>query len=91
MFDADRAADTFAAYREWALDEPDESNTAVVLAQMPPVPEVPEPVRGRRVLMLRAFHLGAPPRRSARSRRCGTPPGRRCSTACARPRTPTPP
>jgi FAD/FMN-containing dehydrogenase len=58
MLDADRAADTFAAYREWALDEPDESSTAVVLAQMPPVPEVPEPVRGRRVLILRAFQLG---------------------------------
>ena len=69
MFDADRAADTFAAYREWALDEPDESNTAVVLAQMPPVPEVPEPVRGRRVLVLRAFHLGgaAEAERSARA------------------------
>jgi FAD/FMN-containing dehydrogenase len=58
MFDADRAADTFAVYREWALDEPDESNTAVLVAQMPPVAEVPEPVRGRRVVMLRAFHLG---------------------------------
>jgi FAD/FMN-containing dehydrogenase len=58
MFDADRAVDAFAAYREWALDEPDESNTAMAVAQMPPVPEVPEPVRGRRVLMLRAFHLG---------------------------------
>jgi FAD/FMN-containing dehydrogenase len=58
MFSADRAADAFAAYREWALDEPDESNTAIMVAQMPPVPEVPEPIRGRRVLMLRAFHLG---------------------------------
>ena len=58
MFDADRAADAFAAYREWALDEPDESNSAVLLAQMPPVPEVPEPVRGRRVLILRVFHAG---------------------------------
>jgi FAD/FMN-containing dehydrogenase len=58
LFEADRTADTFAAYRDWALDEPDELNTAVVAAQMPPVPEVPEPVRGRRVLMLRAFHLG---------------------------------
>jgi FAD/FMN-containing dehydrogenase len=58
MFDADRAADAFAAYREWALDEPDESNTALLLAQMPPAPQVPEPVRGKRVLMLRAFHLG---------------------------------
>ena len=58
MFAADRAADVFASYREWALDEPDESNTAVLLAQMPPVPEVPEPIRGRRVLMLRTFYLG---------------------------------
>ena len=28
MFDADRAADAMSVYREWALDEPDESNTA---------------------------------------------------------------
>ncbi|HWM08645.1 MAG TPA: FAD-binding oxidoreductase [Solirubrobacteraceae bacterium] len=58
MFAADRAADVFAVYREWALDEPDESSTAVMLAQMPDVPQVPEPVRGKRVVMLRAFHLG---------------------------------
>ena len=58
MFSPDRAADAFAAYREWALDEPDESSTALVLAQMPDMPQVPEPVRGQRVLMLRAFHLG---------------------------------
>jgi FAD/FMN-containing dehydrogenase len=59
MFDAARAADAFAVYREWALDEPDESNTALVLAQMPPAPQIPEPVRGKRVLMLRAFYVGA--------------------------------
>ena len=58
MFDADRAAAAMAVYREWALDEPDASNTALVVAQMPPVPQVPEPVRGKRVLMLRAFYLG---------------------------------
>ena len=59
MFDADRAADVMAVYRDWALAEPDASNTALVVAQMPPVPQVPEPVRGKRVLMLRAFYLGA--------------------------------
>jgi FAD/FMN-containing dehydrogenase len=58
MFAPDRAAEAFAAYRDWAPDEPDESNTAVVVAQMPPAPQIPEPVRGRRVLMLRAFYLG---------------------------------
>ena len=58
MFDPARAAEALSVYREWALDEPDESNTALVLAQMPPVPQVPEAVRGKRVLMLRAFHAG---------------------------------
>jgi FAD/FMN-containing dehydrogenase len=58
MFDAARGAEAMSVYRDWALDEPDESNTALVLAQMPPLPELPEPVRGRRVLMLRAFYIG---------------------------------
>jgi FAD/FMN-containing dehydrogenase len=58
MFDAERAADAMSVYREWALDEPDASNTALIVAQLPPVPEMPEPVRGKRVLILRAFHLG---------------------------------
>jgi FAD/FMN-containing dehydrogenase len=58
MYDAARAADAFTAYREWALDEPDESNTAVMVAQMPDAPEIPEPVRGRRVLMVRGFYAG---------------------------------
>jgi FAD/FMN-containing dehydrogenase len=58
MFDASRAADAMAVYREWALDEPDASNSALMIAQIPPVPQMPEPVRGKRVLMLRAFHLG---------------------------------
>ena len=59
MFDADRAADAMAVYRDWVLAEPDASNTALVVARMPPVPQVPEPVRGKRVLMLRTFYLGA--------------------------------
>jgi FAD/FMN-containing dehydrogenase len=58
MFDIDRAADTLALYREWALEEPDESNTALVVAQMPPAPQIPEALRGRRVLALRAFYAG---------------------------------
>jgi FAD/FMN-containing dehydrogenase len=60
MFDADRAADVLAVYREWAADEPDESSTALVAMTVPPVPVFPEHVRGRRVLMLRALYLGSP-------------------------------
>ena len=50
MFDPGRAADAFSVYREWALDEPDESNTAMLLANMPP--------SGEPVLILRAFYAG---------------------------------
>lgn len=50
MFDPARAADTFAAYREWALEEPDESNTAVMLANLPPT--------GEPSLIVRVFYAG---------------------------------
>jgi FAD/FMN-containing dehydrogenase len=50
MFDPARAADAFSVYREWALDEPDECNTALLLAKMPP--------NGEPVLILRAFYAG---------------------------------
>ena len=68
MFDPGRAAEALAVYREWALDEPDESNTALVVAQLPPAPQLPEPVRGKRVLMLRAFYVGTAERGPARAR-----------------------
>jgi FAD/FMN-containing dehydrogenase len=51
MFEPERAADAFSVYREWALDEPDESNTALLLAKLPPT--------GERVLILRAFYAGS--------------------------------
>jgi FAD/FMN-containing dehydrogenase len=58
MFEADRAADAVAVYREWAADEPDESYTSLVAMTVPPAPMFPEAVRGRRVLMLRALYIG---------------------------------
>lgn len=58
FFDIERAADVLARYREWVLDEPDEMNSAITLMQMPDFPQVPEPVRGKRVLVLRALYEG---------------------------------
>jgi FAD/FMN-containing dehydrogenase len=54
----ERAFDTLAAYRQWAPGEPGGMNTAVLLIRLPPSPLVPEPLRGRRVLAVRAFHHG---------------------------------
>jgi FAD/FMN-containing dehydrogenase len=58
FYPADRAAAVFAAYRDWARDEPDEMNSAVLVMRLPPAPVIPEPLRGRQVLAVRAFHLG---------------------------------
>ena len=58
LYRADRAEETLARYREWALAEPDELTTAVMLMRMPPDPAVPEPVRGKQVLAIRALYLG---------------------------------
>jgi hypothetical protein len=58
MYDVARAGEVLAAYRDWAPGEPDDSSTAVVVTTVPPLPQVPEAVRGRRVLALRGLYLG---------------------------------
>jgi FAD binding domain/Berberine and berberine like len=58
FYPADRAADVFAVYRDWAPSEPDEMNSAVLVMRLPAAPAVPEPLRSRQVLAVRAFHLG---------------------------------
>lgn len=56
--DIDRAVELMSFYRGWALSEPDELNTAVLVLRMPPIPAVPEPLRGKPVVGLRAFCVG---------------------------------
>ena len=59
FYPVERAQETLVRYREWAGDERDELSTAVMLLQLPPAPELPEMLRGRRVLAIRAFFLGS--------------------------------
>jgi FAD/FMN-containing dehydrogenase len=58
FFGADAAADVLHAYREWAPTLPDETTSSVALLRLPPLPELPEPLRGRFVVHLRMAHLG---------------------------------
>jgi FAD binding domain-containing protein/berberine-like enzyme len=51
MYAFERAPQVLECYREWALSEPDESNTAVLLVRMPDSPPM---------LALRVCHLGDP-------------------------------
>jgi FAD/FMN-containing dehydrogenase len=58
LFDADRARPVLETYRGWAASEPDESATSLSVMRMPPLPSIPEPLRGRRVLAFRALYAG---------------------------------
>jgi FAD/FMN-containing dehydrogenase len=58
-FAAERAAETLARYREWIAGAPDALSTAVLVTRLPDAPEVPAPLRGERVLALRAMHVGS--------------------------------
>ncbi|MFW0792978.1 FAD-binding oxidoreductase [Gordonia sp. CPCC 205515] len=57
FYPVERATDIFGAYRDWSADEPDGMNTAVLLMRLPPSPAVPESLRGRQVIAIRAFAL----------------------------------
>jgi hypothetical protein len=57
-FAADNAAETLAWYRDWAATAPDALSTAALLRRMPDSPDVPEAVRGRRVIMIKAMYAG---------------------------------
>ncbi|GGS85723.1 oxidoreductase [Planobispora rosea] len=57
-FPVERAAETLAFYREWIAGAPGELSTAVLLTRMPDSPQTPEPVRGRRVLAIKAMYAG---------------------------------
>jgi FAD/FMN-containing dehydrogenase len=54
----ERAAETLARYRDWIADAPDALSTAVLVTRMPDTAETPAPVRGKRVLAIRAMHAG---------------------------------
>jgi len=60
LFAPERAAETLATYRDWAAAAPDALGTAVLVTTMPDAPAVPEVVRGRRVLAIKAVHAGEP-------------------------------
>ncbi|HKA69308.1 MAG TPA: FAD-binding oxidoreductase [Actinomycetes bacterium] len=58
-FPIDTAAETMARYRDWVDTVPDELSTALLLREMPDSPDIAEPIRGRRVLTIKAMYAGA--------------------------------
>ena len=55
----ERTADVLHAWREWVPALPNEMSTWARVLQVPPLPDIPEPVRGRQLVVVEAAYLGA--------------------------------
>ena len=55
----ERAAEVMHAWREWTLTVPDEVTSAARILQLPPIPDVPEMLRGRALVTIDAAILGS--------------------------------
>jgi FAD binding domain len=58
LFPAEVGADAVRAYRDWAGDAPEEVTSVVRFLTPPPIPDVPEPLRGRPLLTIDAACIG---------------------------------
>ncbi|MEV4136527.1 FAD-binding oxidoreductase [Dactylosporangium sp. NPDC049742] len=57
-FPGSHAAEVLHAYRAWVAGLPEEMSTSVALLRLPPLPLLPEPLRGAYVAHLRVAYLG---------------------------------
>jgi FAD/FMN-containing dehydrogenase len=55
----ERSEEVLKRWAEWAVDAPEEITTSARILQFPPIPEVPEPLRGRQLVMVDGAYVGA--------------------------------
>ena len=58
FFPIQRAAEVLHAWRAWTATVPDEITSLGRILRLPPLPEVPEPLRGRAFALVEAAYLG---------------------------------
>lgn len=58
FYPVERAAEVLDLYARWSAELPDEVTTSVAFLNIPPLPFVPEPLRGKSVVTLRACYCG---------------------------------
>jgi len=58
FFPADRLREVLHAWREWTESVPDEVMSVGRFMQFPPIPDVPEPLRGRSFAIVEATYIG---------------------------------
>jgi hypothetical protein len=58
VFPAEVGAEAVRTYRDWAAQQPDEVSSVVRFVTPPPLPDVPEPIRGRPLLTIDGACIG---------------------------------
>ena len=58
FYPVERAEEVLELYSRWAEDLPEEVTSAVAFLNVPPIPDVPEPLRGRSVITVRFCYTG---------------------------------
>jgi FAD/FMN-containing dehydrogenase len=58
LFPAERASEVLQAWAEWTASAPEEVTSVGRLMNFPPLPEVPEPLRGQSFAVLEAIYSG---------------------------------
>jgi hypothetical protein len=58
VFGWERSAEVLHAWNEWRQDMPDEVTSVGRILQVPPLPEIPEPVRGRQLCVIEVIYSG---------------------------------
>jgi len=61
LFPAEQASEVLQGWNEWTSGMPEEMTTVGRLMNFPPIPEVPEPVRGKSFAVLEVIYCGDPP------------------------------
>ena len=59
FFPFERSAEILNAWREWVEDTPREVTSAGRLMQFPPIPAIPEPLRGQSFVIVEAAYIGS--------------------------------
>jgi len=58
-FPVDRAGEILAEWRAWSDGLSDETTSVGRILQLPPIDEIPEPVRGKSFVVVQVIHLGS--------------------------------
>jgi FAD/FMN-containing dehydrogenase len=61
FYPVERAREVLELYARWSAGLPDEMTTAVAFMNVPPLPSLPEPLRGRSVVVVKGCYCGERP------------------------------